>query len=294
MSYSTRPLKIDDKEQVESLSATVWDGRDYVPSVFEEWIQSPKDIPIGIFEKDLLVGFINLELRESKHIAWTQGLRVRDGYRDKGVGTQVTKEIVQVAKDHGIGRLRYCTSSRNQASMHVAENAGFKLINRVGYLRLSPPYPSHPKPSPAIHPIELDTERLLTLLNENPDLIPTETMPFAWEFENKNLDGLSIIGKASLIRGVIDNMGMLTCLYYAYEHVRDDEQRCAYTVYAIDRGVFVDVISRILDEAQTKDYKGLVFFLGPNSTQWMNMMDMIPEDYEGRRFLLYETIPSEH
>ncbi|MBD3405278.1 MAG: GNAT family N-acetyltransferase [Candidatus Lokiarchaeota archaeon] len=293
MSYSTRLLTIEDKEQVEAISATIWDGHDYVGRVFPKWVEDEDSVPVGVFDDSKLIGIINIQFRKLG-IAWAQGLRVLDDYRDKGVGTKLTKEIVKIAKEKGARILRYCTSSRNEASIHVAKKAGFYQANRVGYLRLYPPYPDHPKPSPLIHPVKLDSDRMMILLNQNPDLVPTKTLPIAWEFETKDMTGIEKIADMAEIKGIVSHNGILTSFYYSYEFTRDDEKQCAFTVYSIDRSEFVDIISRILDTAETKGYKRIVFFLGPNGTEWMDRMDLIPEEYEGRRFILFELIPSEH
>ncbi|MFX1265232.1 MAG: hypothetical protein ACFFH0_07615, partial [Promethearchaeota archaeon] len=61
-----------------------------------------------------------------------------------------------------------------------------------------------------------------------------------------------------------------------------------YSIFSKNRSVFVDVFSRILDELQETNTDRGVFFLGPRAEEWVQYMVHIPEEYEGRRFLLYE------
>jgi len=221
-------------------------------------------------------------------IAWVQGLRVKEGHRDKGYGTQLTKAIVAIAKEEDIKTLWYATSSRNQASQHVAEHAGFSLIESNGYFRLYHPYPDHPKPSPSIIPLRIDANRLHEVILENPDLVNSTVFPLAWEYDFKSLEGLRRLTKNALIKIIIDEAGNVVGVYCMRTRTREDELTVAYTVFTIDRSIFIDIISRTIDEAATLKADRAVYFLGPRASEWAFSLGFIDEEFRDRKFLLYE------
>ncbi len=287
-----RSLTIEDYEEVKSLCQTIWEGKDYVPESFPKWINDSNATTLGIFNGTELVAILNLERIEGTSIAWVQGLRVKEGHRDKGYGTQLTKAIIEIARASGVRTLWYATSSLNKASQHVAENAGFTLVESNGYFRLYSPYPNHPKPSPSILPLQIDANRFYEILLTNPDLIGSTVVPLAWEYDFKSLEGLNRLTKNGIIKVIIDEAGNAEGVYCMTSRQRSDELTAAYTVFAINRSIFVDIISRTIDEAKTLKADRAVYFLGPRATEWAFSLGIIDEEFRDRRFLLYELNPS--
>ncbi len=297
MPSTLRELTIEDQEQVNLLCQTVWEGNDYVPETFPRWVEDPLATTLGIFEGEELVCMSNLELVRDTSIAWVQGLRVKDGFRHKGYGIRITEAIIERARENRVRTLWYATSSQNEASQGVAEKTGFHKADSVGYFRLYTPYPNHPKPSSSIIPLKVNPERVFELLSLNPDLIPSTTIPLAWEFDFKSLEGLERLGKHTEFKVVIDDAGIAQALYCRVDRHRKDELTAAYTVFSTDRAIFVDIMSRILDEVITSKADRAVFFLGPGPTEWATEwalgLGYVDEEFFGRRFLLYEKNPAE-
>ncbi len=288
MLYTVRDLTIDDHEQVRELSATIWDGNDYVGETFPRWIEREDAFVYGIFDGTDLIAVATLDQVSGTKIAWVEGLRVKDSYRGQGLATRLVHHIVEQAKSMGIEILWYATGSRNEASQLVAENTGFTLATRVGYAGFEAPYPQHPSPSPNIVPLTVNAERLHSLLQENPDLIDTERIPLAWSFDFPTIDGLRRLGRETDFKVIIDDDGRAIALYYSKYVGHDERTRGAYTVYASDRTAFVDVMARILDEIETRMPSRAAVFLGPRVKEWSKHLGFIDKQYEKRSFLLYE------
>jgi RimJ/RimL family protein N-acetyltransferase len=293
MPDTLRQLTIDDKEQVDLLCETIWEGHDYIPESFPKWVADPHATTLGTFEEQELTAICNMELVPQTNIAWVQGLRVKDGFRHKGYGVKITEAIVQHAREKNVRTLWYATSSKNEYSQKVAEKLGFYLADGVGYFRLQKPFPNHSKPSTNIMPLAADFTRLWELLAGNPDLVPSATIPLAWEFDFKSLEGLERLGKQTHFRVVIDEAGIAQALYCRVERKRTDEHTLAYTVFSTNRAVFVDIMSRAIDEAATIDADRAVFFLGPRPSEWAPSLGYVDDEFLGRRFLLYEKNPVE-
>ncbi len=288
MSEILRELVIQDQEQVDILCETIWEGNDYVPAIFPRWISTSDSHTLGLFIVDELVAFGNVERTEGSNIAWIQGLRVKDTHRGRGYATKITVELTNLAREKGITTLWYATSSRNEASINVALKAGFHEETNTGYFRLYKPFPPHAKPSQSIVPIQVNPERLFELLTINPDLVESDKMPLAWHFDYRTIDGLTRLLSEATNKVVIDEVGIPQAVYCMIERQRKEEKTAAYTVFASDRAIFVDIMSRMIDEAQTAGANRAVFFLGPRTSEWARDLGYVTEDFIGRRFLLFE------
>ncbi len=292
MSSDIRELTLEDEEQVKDLCETIWNGNDYVPEVFTHWLSSPQTHTLGVFIADELIAFGNLEKLENTNIAWIQGLRVKEGHREKGKATAIVCALIEAAKKLGIRHLWYATSSRNVASMRVAIKCGFHIADRTGYFRIYQPFPPHSKPSVSIVPLKVSPERLHELLEENPEIVESDTFPLAWHFDFKTLEGLNRLLNEAIVKVVIDETGKLEAIYCLVERERKEEKTAAYTVFATNRAIFVDIMSRMIDQAEAIKADRAVFFLGSRVSEWAQTLGYVDEEFVGREFLLYELDPA--
>lgn len=287
MTVETRNLSEADKEAVRNISLSVWE-HDYVPDSFLQWLEDPLWHPIGVFVNNELVSYAALQQVEGTEYAWVKALRTNKEQQGKGYAFEAVKESISIAKELGLKELRYATSSRNKASMNLAIKAGFELIDTVGYVRVHQPYPAHPKPSPNLLPLVVNVSRVSEVLTQYPTLVPTNSIPIAWEFYNKDLAGLEKIAEEADSFLVINEDGVTQGIYFTHEFERDDQSIISYTVFCQERGTFVDIISRALEDAESRHIDRSVFFLGPNATEWIKDMAVLQEDWEERKFLLYK------
>ncbi len=288
MSERIRALHISDHDDVRDLCMGLWGERDYIPDQFPQWIQSQYMLPFGVFRNNRLEAIGALQVTPENQKAWIKGLRVKFESQRKGLGFRITEHLMNYARQVGVKTLRYGTSTRNKASMGLAEKLGFRLVNSVSYLRLEPPFPAHPTPSPSFLPLEIGPERFHEILATSPDLVDSETFAFSWEFYNKDIEGIRQATEISKVRAVIGDTGEANTVFLSRSELRDDIRTSVYSIFSKNRSIFVDVFSRILDELEeTRTDRG-AFFLGPRAEEWVRYMLEIPEEYKDRRFLLYE------
>jgi RimJ/RimL family protein N-acetyltransferase len=291
MNLQMRALKEEDLEQVKNVSFSVWED-DYVPDNYITWICDPFWIPFGIFDESSLLGFTSLQLIPDANHAWVKALRIHVDHQNEGLGSKLTEFLIERAQEHGVRRLWYATSSRNTASQRIAEKNDFTLINEVGYFRLARPFPPHQTPSPNIELLDTNIERIIEYLTVYPDLMPTDTVPIAWNFETKDHDGLKRIEQKAKFKIVLID-GIPVALRYAFFRERGDVKSVICSIYATDRSVFVDLVARSLEEYENSEVDRIVFFLGPNATEWSQTLGIIPEEYNDRKFILYEKLLSD-
>ncbi|MFX1542475.1 MAG: GNAT family N-acetyltransferase [Promethearchaeota archaeon] len=287
MSEELRDLKLSDHPAVNDLCMGIWGGRDYVPDSFPKWIENDLNYPIGIFSGDVLQAIGNLEVKSGKESGWVKGLRVRESQRRKGLASRLVDEMILRAKKEGLDYLRYATSSRNIASMKVAENLGFELKNGVCYFRLEPPFPPHPAPSPNIIPLYVGHDRLHDILATS-DLIPGDTFAVRWEFHNKDVISLESILESETAHLVFGDNGKAESLTFFSSFDRNGQRTTAFSIFSTNRSIFVDVLSRALDYLESTKTERAAFFLGPRVEEWVEFTIPVPKEFAGRRFLLYE------
>ena len=140
-----RPMRMADKPAVMRISSRIWEGNDYVPLFFDRWVKES-----GFWAGELqgrLVGYGKAtELSPGEW--WLEGLRVDPGCRNRGIGKELSRRVLQSTLDERPGSLRLATADVNQESMHIIETVmGFKLICRY---RFFVGKPKKPRPGPAL------------------------------------------------------------------------------------------------------------------------------------------------
>ncbi|MBD3405332.1 MAG: GNAT family N-acetyltransferase [Candidatus Lokiarchaeota archaeon] len=127
-----RKLNKDDFEDILEISKSIWEGHDYVPEVFVEWIENPLSHVFGIEIDGKVVSIANLRIIDQGKTGWMEGLRVHVDYRGKGLANEITDYLVEQAKKLDLDRLRYTTASRNVESLSIAQRVGLVQLFRLG------------------------------------------------------------------------------------------------------------------------------------------------------------------
>lgn len=59
------------------------------------------------------------------------GIFIRDGYRNVGLGSELTKALVEVAKEHGFEILQLSVYATNKRAFHVYKKCGYKECGKL-------------------------------------------------------------------------------------------------------------------------------------------------------------------
>ena len=59
------------------------------------------------------------------------GIFIRDGYRNVGLGTELAKAFVEVAKEHGFEILQLSVYATNKRAFHVYKKCGYKECGKL-------------------------------------------------------------------------------------------------------------------------------------------------------------------
>ena len=122
-----RPLQPEDRSRVLAISSQIWDGEDYVPGVFDQWMNESDGEAVGAVLDGLLIAFAH---RTWLHpgIAWLEGIRADAAYRGQGAGKAITEHFIEAASRDGAQRICLSTHIDNEASIHIIEAYGFSRV----------------------------------------------------------------------------------------------------------------------------------------------------------------------
>ena len=139
--WIVRPARPEDRSDVEALCAQIWDGDDYVPETWDEWLQDPHGQLTVVELKGQVVALSKLS-RLADDEWWLEGLRVDPEYRRLGVARLLQERQVALAEQKGRGVLRFGTASHNRAVHKNAARGGFRRVARFNF------YSAEPLPGP--------------------------------------------------------------------------------------------------------------------------------------------------
>jgi len=175
---TVRPVTMADKPAVMKISSRIWEGNDYVPLFFDRWAKEG-----GFWAAELrgrLVGYgKTTELAPGE--LWLEGLRVDPGCRKRGVGKELSRQVVQRTLERRPVSLRLATADVNHESIHIIETVmGFKPYTQYRFLLGEPakPQPGPPLVAPTVAEA-LDFIRRSTELAASRGLIQ-----YTWLFRN--------------------------------------------------------------------------------------------------------------
>ena len=235
-----RKLRSSDRSDVVEISRHVWEGHDYLPGVFESWLNDGNSHFYGVDVDGRIVAVANLRLFEGGRTGWMEGLRVHPDYRGKGYANEMTRFLVRKAEDLGVERLRYTTEDNNAASLRLASMAGFqRLLEKAVFWCVKP------KKAPTVRgylPIEeAKPARAFELLETNPSLVLHGVLVYDWKVADSALENFEEIGRdhgffVALKNGKLDSM--------SFGHSRQDlEKTWGFTVHASDSKGFLAQVS---------------------------------------------------
>jgi len=240
MSMKVRRIRSSDRGDVLDISRHVWEGHDYLPSVFEPWLNDENSCFYGVEVDGRVVAVANLHLVEVGRTGWMEGLRVHPDYRGRGYANELTRFLMCKAEDMEVQRLRYTTGDNNAASLRLASMAGFqRLLEKTVFWCIKPKKASQLRDSLPI--AETAPERVCELLRTNPNLIPHGVLIYDWKALDSTPASFKEIGQThkfyvALRQGKLDSL--------SFGHSRQDtEKGWGFTIYASDSAGFLAQIS---------------------------------------------------
>jgi GNAT superfamily N-acetyltransferase len=122
-----RPALAKDTEAVMELSSHIWEGGDYIPLVWADWLADPDGL-LGVAEIHGRIAGV-FKLTKFQEGEWyMEGLRVHPDFQGRGVASHIQEYILETWHRMGSGIIRLTTGSYNVKVHRMCEQHGFKRI----------------------------------------------------------------------------------------------------------------------------------------------------------------------
>jgi GNAT superfamily N-acetyltransferase len=122
-----RPALPKDTPEVMELTRTIWDGEDYVPIVWGEWMEDTRGLLAVAECGGKVVGTGKLSFFTHQDV-WLEGLRVHPEHEGRGIASRLHDYLIDTWLRTGAGTLRLATASFRLPVQHLAERSGFSKI----------------------------------------------------------------------------------------------------------------------------------------------------------------------
>ena len=129
MEAKVRPARQGDRAPLMSFIKDVWGGHDYVPRVWDEWLNDMKGEMFVVEVGGVPVGMNRVRYLEDGS-AWFEGARVHPDFRGRGLATMLGENSMRVAKARGVRVFRLTSGSRNRPAHRQIAKIAFEEVAR--------------------------------------------------------------------------------------------------------------------------------------------------------------------
>lgn len=130
MNIRVRPAKPTDKGQLMSFIKDVWEGHDYIPRVWDEWLSGESGRMFIVEADGVPVGMSRVRFLEDGS-AWLEGARIHPEFRGRGLASMLGRNSMRIAMDRGVKVFRLTSWSRNKAAHRSISRINFKESSRI-------------------------------------------------------------------------------------------------------------------------------------------------------------------
>jgi GNAT superfamily N-acetyltransferase len=127
-----RPVRPADRERVIELTRDIWDGHDYLPNVFDDWVSEAGATFQAVELDGVVVGLQRLR-PYAPRLIWYEGLRVATTHQRQGLGRAMLASAIAEAREQGFREIRLATG--NPTAVPLFESAGFERLIDVRWWR---------------------------------------------------------------------------------------------------------------------------------------------------------------
>ncbi len=130
--FHIRPARPSDRDAVFAMVADVWDGDDYLPYVWDDWLADDSN-PFLVGELAGAVVAVGRLTALAPGEDWFEGLRIAPAWRGHGFAHAMTARCVELARERGSRVLRYSSGDNNLPMRRVAAALGFQLVGGLNW-----------------------------------------------------------------------------------------------------------------------------------------------------------------
>jgi ribosomal protein S18 acetylase RimI-like enzyme len=147
-----RPALPKDTPQVLELTGRIWDGDDYVPYVWAEWLADPEGL-LAVAEYGGRVAGLGKVTHLGEQEWWLEGLRVHPELEGRGIASRLHDYLVDYWDRTHAGVIRLGTASFREPVQHLCERSGFQKVGEFTSYLAPARLPSEGGPVPTFQPV---------------------------------------------------------------------------------------------------------------------------------------------
>lgn len=132
-----RPTLPSDTPDVLEFCKFIWEGNDYIPYVWSEWMDDPRGTLFTAEYAGRAVGIARVTHLAPKQW-WFEGLRVNPEFHDKKIGSALHEYITEWWLTNGDGTVRLWTNAKRVKVHHLCERLGFAHTQEVTFYDAAP------------------------------------------------------------------------------------------------------------------------------------------------------------
>jgi GNAT superfamily N-acetyltransferase len=179
-----RPALPMDTPEVMEFTRRIWEGEDYVPHVWAEWLQDP-DGMLAVAECGGSIVGLGKLTKLSPSDWWMEGLRVHPDREGRGVASKLNNYLYTYWQRIGAGFLRLATSSSREPVKHLSKQKGFLQIGefttyKASTIKTAENYDTNPQFAPMT--TEDVAEAVELLCDSSKDWLPSGLMNLGWKW----------------------------------------------------------------------------------------------------------------
>jgi GNAT superfamily N-acetyltransferase len=127
LKVTCRPARAEDTTDVLELTRTIWEGGDYVPQVWQDWLADSQG-RLAVAEYAGRVLGLGKLTRLAAGQWWLEGLRTHPEFEGRGIAASLHAYLVDTWLHSGEGALRLATASFRKAVQHLCDRSGFTKV----------------------------------------------------------------------------------------------------------------------------------------------------------------------
>jgi GNAT superfamily N-acetyltransferase len=152
-----------DRERVAEMTRDVWDGHDYIPRVFDDWVADASAAFQAVEVDGVVVGVQRMR-PYAEGLVWYEGLRVATSHRRQGIARSMIESAIAEAREQGLREMRLATG--NPDAVPLFESVGFNRLIDVRWWKAGRVEGG----DPARIPDPKEAERLWSAVSSSPGL----------------------------------------------------------------------------------------------------------------------------
>ena len=156
-----RPVRPSDRDRVAEMTSDIWDGRDYIARVFDDWVADATAAFQAVEGDGVVLGLQRLR-PYAPGLMWYEGLRVARSHQRQGIARFMLESAIAEAREQGFAEIRLAT--HNEVASHLFQSAGFKPMLDIRWWRA----PRVEGGEPANIPDEAAAEKLWKMAASSP------------------------------------------------------------------------------------------------------------------------------